>query len=165
MKYHYIEQRIASTQHKVTINVIGAGGTGSHVLSSLAAMNHALVSFGRQPLYVKIYDPDIVTETNIGRQAFSPADVGKYKAEVLMSRINRFYGLGWHSSCRKFGDGITTQQSWAYGANIAISCVDSVMSRREIECKLKTLAVCEQRTPGYAEPFYWMDIGNNAKSG
>lgn len=165
MKYHYIEQRIASTQHKVTVNVIGAGGTGSHVLSSLAAMNHVLVSLGRQPLYVKVYDPDIVTETNIGRQTFSPADVGRYKAEVLVSRINKFYGVGWHSFCHKFGEGITSEQFWIYGANITISCVDSVMSRHDIHGNLKNLAACEKRTPAYAEPFYWMDIGNNAKSG
>ena len=34
------------------------------------------------------YDPDIVTEANIGRQLFGPSDLGQNKAQCLVTRIN-----------------------------------------------------------------------------
>lgn len=168
MEYHYLANNIASTMHKVTINVVGCGGTGSHVLSSLAAMNHALVSMGRQPLHVKAFDPDVVTEHNVGRQAFSTADIGENKANVLISRINRFYGAAWTAVPTRFGiekPRPEFHRDFFYGANFTISCVDTVESRKEIQHVLHEMAMEDTKVPDYAFPYYWMDIGNSDKFG
>ena len=50
-------------------------------------------------MQVTVYDDDIVTEANIGRQLFCPCDVGQDKASVLVSRVNSFFGLNWESLC------------------------------------------------------------------
>ena len=129
MRYHYIDQYIASSQHKITVSLIGAGGTGSHVLTNLAMINCGLIGLGKQPLFVKVYDPDNVTEHNVGRSIFSPADIGQNKAEVLVTRINRFYGTHWHSVSDIYSPANNSKRS----ANITISCVDSVGSRKLVE--------------------------------
>ena len=42
MRIHYTEQYLLTPQHKVTVNLVGLGGTGSQVLTALARMNEAL---------------------------------------------------------------------------------------------------------------------------
>lgn len=157
MKYHYIDQYLASTQHKVSVNLIGAGGTGSHVLTNLAMINCGLIGLGRQPLFVKVYDPDIVTDANIGRQTFSPADLGQNKAEVLVTRINRFYGTHWHSVSELYSEKNYDKRQ----ANITISCVDSVKSRQNILESFEK----KKDNRSYDTDLYWMDIGNSVNSG
>jgi len=163
MKWHYLEQYIASTQHKVSVNLIGAGGTGSHMLTNLAAINHSLIALGRQPLFVRVWDPDIVSETNIGRQTFSPSDIDQFKAEVLVTRINRFYGTQWHAIPEYYIGRDFNQLS----SNIVISCVDSVKSRKIISNVLSKDNIYSNRRnrPDYTSPYYWMDIGNGKNTG
>jgi PRTRC genetic system ThiF family protein len=151
MKHHYLDQHLASTQHKITVNLIGCGGTGSHMLSSLAMINSSLVALNRQPLFVRVWDDDIVSEANIGRQLFSPADIGKHKAEVLTTRINRHYGTAWQSINSRF----TNSHSDNSYANITIACVDTVKSRIDIHKELKSVI----------ENKYLLDIGNGSNSG
>ena len=162
MKYHYLAQYLASSQHKITISVVGCGGTGSHVLTNLAAMNHALVTLGRQPLHVQAYDDDIIEEHNVGRQMFSPSDIGLNKSDVLIERINRYFGLQWESIPARFGTGMTSVN--ARGTNILISCVDTVKSRKDI---MKYIAD-ENKKHQYRHDgllLYWMDIGNSVQTG
>ena len=91
-KIHYTEPYLLSPQHPVTIFVIGAGGTGSQVITNLARMNMALQAIGHPGLHVTVFDPDTVTEANIGRQLFSDSELGEGKASALVTRINRFFG-------------------------------------------------------------------------
>ncbi|MBO8471748.1 MAG: ThiF family adenylyltransferase, partial [Bacteroidetes bacterium] len=79
-RVHYIDNYLINPQHPVTVNVIGAGGTGSQVLTCLARFDTALRGLGHPGLFVTVYDPDTVTEANIGRQLFSPSDIGLNKA-------------------------------------------------------------------------------------
>ena len=160
MKWHYLEQYIASSVHKITVNLVGCGGTGTHVLTNLAMMNHSLVKLGRQPLFVRVWDPDIVSEHNIGRQLFSPVDVGAYKAEVLVTRINRFYGLQWTSMPQLFPSNTIWDRD-GNGANFTISCVDTVKARKAIS-KMQSI---NGRSSHYSISYYWLDIGNNKDSG
>lgn len=157
MKYHYIDQYIASSQHKITINLVGAGGTGSHVLTNLAMINHSLIALSKQPLFVKVFDPDEVTATNVGRQTFSPADIGQNKAEVLVTRINRFYGTHWHSVSELY----SVKNYDKRQANITISCVDSVRSRQDVFESFNL----SKNYRSYDCDLYWMDIGNRVNSG
>lgn len=162
MKYHYLDQYIASSQHKITFNLIGAGGTGSHMLTNLAVLSHTMTKLGRQPFFVKVFDPDFVTDHNVGRQMFSPADIGRYKAEVLVNRCNRYFGTDWNAFPVMYGfDNINTGED--IGSNFIISCVDSVQSRKAIK---KIVCGTDYRyKQGYNKTYYWMDIGNERSSG
>lgn len=165
---HYTADYIINPAHPVTINVIGCGGTGSQVLNSLARMNSALKALGHTGLFVRAIDPDKVTAANMGRQLFSPADVGGYKCVSLIGRINRFFGLDWEAVPDYYNS-----KSKISAANITISCVDTGAARKEIKEVLKKILVEGTERPAgwgtyrpsrYLEPFqvpyYWMDFGN-----
>lgn len=94
-RVHYTDSYLINPQHPVTVNLIGAGGTGSQVLTCLARLDITLRGLGHPGLFVTLYDPDIVTESNIGRQLFSPSDMGLNKAQCLITRINNFFGNDW----------------------------------------------------------------------
>ncbi len=89
---HYIYPSIVSARGPVDIALIGAGGTGSQVLSGLARMNQALKALGSPGLHLRVFDGDSVSASNVGRQLFSPSDIGKKKAVVLVTRLNMFFG-------------------------------------------------------------------------
>ena len=65
-KIHYTDSYLLKPYHPVTIHVAGAGGTGSQVITNLARMNVALQALGHPGLHVTVFDPDIITEANIG---------------------------------------------------------------------------------------------------
>ena len=79
-KIHYTDSYLLKPYHPVTIHVAGAGGTGSQVITNLARMNVALQALGHPGLHVTVFDPDIITEANIGRQLFSETELGQGKA-------------------------------------------------------------------------------------
>ena len=110
---------------QVSIALIGVGGTGSLVLSGLVRLNHALRKLGHPGIEVNVYDPDIVTEANIGRQLFTSDEIGQNKAQCLIDRYNLGFALDWNAYPGKY-------QRWNYQNQILISCVDSKASRREI---------------------------------
>lgn len=156
-KIHFTENYLINPSHPVTVNLIGCGGTGSQVLTSLARINYALVALGHPGIKVRAYDDDTVTEANIGRQLFSLSDLGLNKADVLITRTNRFFGTDWMMAPRRFGEGDYS------GANINISCVDSVKSRLKIE---KALLKCkEDRNMDTNVVSYWLDFGNGRTFG
>lgn len=82
-KIHYTDNYLLKPYHPVTIHVAGAGGTGSQVITNLARMNVALQALGHPGLHVTVFDPDIITEANIGRQLFSETELGQGKATAL----------------------------------------------------------------------------------
>lgn len=159
MKYHYISQVLVESQHKITVDIVGLGGTGSHVLTNIAMMSYAMKNIGKQPLFVRTFDPDVIHEHNIGRQAFSSSDVGKNKAIVLTERINRHYGTDWSAFPIKYHE----RDNKANTSNIIITCVDSLKARKD------TILSISVTNNGYHIPYgtpcYWLDIGNSARTG
>ena len=143
-RVHYIDSYLINPQHPVTVNVIGAGGTGSQVLTCLARLDTALRGLGHPGLFVTVYDPDTVTEANIGRQLFSPSDTGLNKAQCLVTRVNNFFGNGWRAVPDIY-PAILKDARRDNLANITITCTDNVKS--------------------YETPLYWMDFGNTQTSG
>ena len=150
-RVHYIDNYLVNPQHPVTVNLIGAGGTGSQVLTCLARLDAALRGLGHPGLFVTLYDPDIVTEANIGRQLFGPSDLGQNKAQCLVSRINNFFGNDLKDARR---DNL---------ANITITCTDNIKSRIDLWNLLKALPQPTFCT--YETPLYWMDFGNTQTTG
>ena len=121
---HRLKRRMLT--ERVSMVVVGCGGTGSAVLSSLPYLHHALLAAGHpKGLQVYAIDGDRVSETNCVRQPFTSSEIGLYKAHVLMQRLNVFWGLDWvgipcHVRCgRDVPD-----------ADFVISCVDTRTARR-----------------------------------
>ena len=126
MKVHYAPQYFMEPLHPITITVVGVGGNGTQVLNDLAKIHISLIELGHPGLDVTAIDDDKVDWPNIGRQKFSVSDLGNYKASVIVTRLNRFYGLSWNFIPEKFN---TEKYK---GSNIIISCVDNVKTRLEI---------------------------------
>jgi PRTRC genetic system ThiF family protein len=93
-------------------------------------------------------DGDRISRTNCVRQPFSESEIGLYKATVLATRINLFWGLGWRG-VPEFVD-----EGWREETDILIGCVDSRKSRRQITS-----------TSAFWNCHYWLDLGNNAECG
>lgn len=144
--------------HRVGVLLAGAGGTGSQVLHGLARMDHALRSLGHPGLFVVVADPDTVSASNIGLQSFSPADRGQSKAAVLVTRVNRFFGLDWESLALAVGQKKPEGLDWLRVGllDVVIGCVDTVRARRGIA---KALG-------GWLkDASYWLDFGNSRSTG
>jgi len=63
-KVHFTDDSLLNPTNPVMVNLIGAGGTGSKVLTALMEMNHSLIELGHAGLQVRLWDDDIVTEAN-----------------------------------------------------------------------------------------------------
>ena len=164
-RIHFTRSYLLDPRHPVTVNLIGAGGTGSQTLTQLARMDSALAGLGHPGLFVKVYDPDTVSETNIGRQMFFPSDVGQGKASCLTSRINAGFGTDWQAEARVFP---TTLKDLTEDdlANIYITCTDNITSRYELAKVLHHLAdVTKSKPDDHHKPMYWLDMGNARSTG
>lgn len=153
-KVHFADSYIINPNHPITVNLIGVGGTGSKVLSALGRIHYALNSLNHPGLSVTAFDPDEVTEANIGRQLFPYSDIGLNKAEVLVTRINRFFGTTWEA----VPDVYTNELS-----NITITCVDNIKSRIDISNVLSHSI--GKWSMDYRKPKYWLDFGNSTDHG
>lgn len=159
-KIHYLDPDLVSPQHPITISLIGCGGTGSSLLTQLARIHTALRDLRHPGLFIKVFDPDTVSVSNIGRQLFSIADLDSSKAIVLISRINRHFGTNWKAYPRK----MTTEE---IKSNIVITCIDTVQGRRTIHKQLKAYIKLANKKK-YDTPYqlkYWMDCGNSRDTG
>lgn len=159
MNYHNTYDYIIDPQHKITVALIGCGGTGTQVLSILARMNIALMGLGHEGLHVTLFDDDKVSEANIGRQLFSESEIGQLKSVALASRFNRFYGTKWEAFNHKFGEG---QGEESVKFNIYITCVDSFEARMSIGKKIHSI---KKNRDHDLWMFYWLDFGNTNNTG
>lgn len=151
---HYVHNYIINPAHPLTVALIGVGGTGSQVLTSLGRMNYALLQLGHPGLHVTAYDGDIVTAANCGRQLFAEQEVGMNKASVLVTKMNMFFGTQWESRPMFY-------ENESKRANIIISCVDTAKVRLHLgEWLLKGRGHSDT-----THTYYWLDFGNNATTG
>ena len=156
---HFAPTYFLNPLHKISVCVVGAGGTGSQVLTCLARMNSTLIALGHPGLHVTAIDPDTVSEANLGRQLFSKPDIGRFKTDVLIERINRFFNLNWESCTKRL------DRTMALPYNIIISCVDSVESRKIIKDLTTTDIKTKIVDDDFTKQYYWMDFGNGNNSG
>ena len=94
---HFVDNDLLNPTNPISVNLIGAGGTGSKVLTALAEMNHSLIELRHAGLQVRLWDDDIITSANLGRQRFAESETGLYKSVALINRVNRFFGTSWKS--------------------------------------------------------------------
>lgn len=137
----------------VSILLVGAGGTGSRMLEKLVCLHKALRAKGHPYGFdVLVVDPDVVSEANIGRQAFYPGDVGGYKSDILVNRANMALDdVVWKSSVGK----LTTQANLA-NYDIVIGAVDNRAAR---------LAILRGLEGVMSGTRYWLDMGNRRSDG
>jgi PRTRC genetic system ThiF family protein len=153
-------------QELVTVSLVGCGGNGSQMLHKLARLDFALRELGREGLHVTVFDGDDVSPSNIGRQLFSPDDVGLNKAVVLVHRLNMSYGLAWDARPEAFSpaaskvlrDVGSRYVSTPIRCQILVTCVDTAAARRDVWFAIKDL-------PSHMKPKYWLDLGNSKDSG
>lgn len=160
---HIIDNSLINATNPVTVNLIGAGGTGSNMFMALFKMNHALISLGHPGLHVYLYDDDTVTEANLGRQLFAASELGLCKSSVLVNRVNRFSGTAWKAVVEKFTAERTDEFPNEGKASLFISCVDNVPARLDIAAFLQRSAKAGRYERN--RPVYWMDIGNSRQTG
>lgn len=160
---HIVEKVLLNPYNPITINLIGAGGTGSQFLTALARMNYALIELHHPGLMVRVFDDDKVEPANLGRQLFPTADLGMYKAVALVNRINLFFGTNWKAVTEKYNRETIQDNPDLRMAEFTVSCVDTVSARFEIAELLmeidKKMAYVRNR------PLYWMDFGNSKDTG
>lgn len=154
---HFVDSYFHNPTHPITVSLIGCGGTGSQVLTCLGRMNKTLIALGHPGLHVTAYDPDEVSEANIGRQLFSPGDIGLNKAIVLVTRLNRFFETAWEAHPQLYKHSLA--------ANITITCVDNVKSRLSLSKNIILTKDSGTRYQPYMRSFYWLDFGNSANTG
>ncbi len=137
------------TNRPINIHVVGCGGTGSQLMPRLVQLHNTLLALGHQyGLTVTLWDADAVSASNIVRQNFVSADIGRNKAEVTINRLNIIYGLNWEARPIYF-----TGDSYHHG-DFFIGCVDTKKSRAEIA-----------KAAAKAHHCYWIDIGNRKADG
>ena len=151
---HFTDQYLIDPQHEISVALIGAGGTGSQVLTCLSRMNAALSALGHPGLFVTVYDPDAVTTSNMGRQLFTEQDIGINKASCSVTRINRFFGTDWDAVSEKYGE---------EPANIVITCTDNIASRLFVQQAISKKP--ERYVHPYEKFIYWLDFGNTNLTG
>ena len=143
--------------HPVNIDLIGVGGGGSLVLSGLVRLHLAMKSLGHPyGLAVNVWDPDIVSQANVGRQLFAPNEVGLNKAEVLVSRYNLGFALKWKAHPERYNN-------CSYSRDIIIACVDSRKSRKEIFQTLPKRNGPYVLDAGVMQTYGQVVIGNGSK--
>jgi PRTRC genetic system ThiF family protein len=142
--------------------VVGAGGTGSFVVPSLARLIYELRQQQNKPVEMLIVDPDVVETGNIPRSNFCFAEVGRFKAQTLAERIATAWGIETSFSCEKFDTEkhLKSSNSDYRSLTIIVGCVDNHMARREMH-----RALGEFRGYGDASRLWWIDGGNGKSSG
>jgi len=103
---------------KKTVDVIGAGATGSHIVYILAKM-------GVQK--IRVFDFDVIAEHNIPNQLYRLKDVGKNKVDVLKEIIKEFTEIEIEVVNLKIEKGCGYKPG-----NIVFLLTDTMSSRKEI---------------------------------
>jgi PRTRC genetic system ThiF family protein len=154
---HYLPAGLVTPNDPVPVILVGAGGTGSRLLSGLAQLHFALRALEQPGLEVHVIDGDTVSTANVGRQLFSPSDVGRNKAEVLTTRVNMFYGLAWKAYPQMLSNDMKFRSrligEYRHVTALLVTAVDSAAARAKA---LKTYM---------GKVDYWLDTGNTMDTG
>lgn len=148
---------------KLRIIQVGAGGTGSFAVLSIARFMYELKESGKA-VELLIVDPDVVENGNIPRSNFCAAEVGRHKAQTLAKRITLAWGLECHYANEPFDAELHLKQSGSdyRSLTILIGCVDNHLARLEMHSAVEQLQ-------GYrsddAPNIWWIDGGNGRYSG
>lgn len=159
---HFTAPYLLNPTNPVVVFLIGAGGTGSQVLTALARINESLRELDHPGLMVYVWDDDTVSKANLGRQLFSRSELGLYKSACLITRINRFFGTEWKAITHRFTPDTIGKNTLDH-CNILLSCVDTVNARKGIAQMLEPYQKATHKK--HNGLCYWMDFGNDQTIG
>lgn len=140
-----------SKNRAIRVLLAGVGGSGSRMAVRLSELHKGLVALGRPGLELVACDPKRVTQASLVRQAFYPFEVGRFKAEALISRINAALGVHWQ------GLPARVQDVGPQNFDLVVSCLDSAPARIALRDALKP--------PRYGQQKYQLDLGNGKNFG
>jgi PRTRC genetic system ThiF family protein len=149
---HQCHPALLESREPIWVLLAGVGGTGSRVLTGLRHIHLALLAHDRPGLEVIALDPDTVSETNLVRQAFYPADVGFSKASILINRLNLACGLAWQAGQHLVNREVILKLQ----PQVVLSCVDSRVARAAIHAGVSDRS---------SRVHYWLDFGNDRDTG
>lgn len=136
--------------HNSQIILVGCGGTGSSLASIIGRTIYHMKALGIDtPQRIAFIDPDIIEQKNVGRQAFLPAHIGQYKAEILATRLNLALGLDIEHYCEAL-DINKHLDIYQNKSIIILGAVDNYQARQEIS---------------KVEDAIWIDSGNDKENG
>jgi PRTRC genetic system ThiF family protein len=127
----------------LNVAVVGCGGNGSRFAVELKNIALSILAWRGLGLKVTLYDPDVVSESNLTRQCFYPSDLNRNKAQVLANRINCSYGLDWRGVPHAPSSGDLSR------CDVVITCVDSRTARAQVLRAMQS-----------DHPKYHLDLGN-----
>jgi PRTRC genetic system ThiF family protein len=133
--------------HLQTIVLVGCGGTGSHLARLLARLLVHARALRLSVPTLHIIDPDVVEDANIGRQLYTPAELGRFKAEATARRLSCALGLPIQWSNIAFDPDIHIPSRHS---TLLIDAVDNYVPRQQIAAQrgLTILACGNERTHG-----------------
>lgn len=108
--------------------VVGVGGTGSALVRTVARILYDMNRRGLFTPRMTLIDPDTVEEKNVGRQMFTPADVGQNKAVLLARRFNLALGL----DITAFPEPFDPERHPSGHGTLLVGCVDNHEARRTL---------------------------------
>ena len=163
-KDFYALRTFQNTKNKVIL-CIGAGGTGSAFVRDAARLM-AVAKEGDQNVKMILCDADIVEESNLKRQCFSPRDIGKNKAAVLSQRYGGAFDVDISYVDEFIEDiaGLDTliARNWTSGCSLYIfTFVDNVKTRLMVHNFFDERV---RRQKAY-ERVVWVDSGNTEYAG
>jgi PRTRC genetic system ThiF family protein len=142
------------TANSITLALVGCGGTGSWLASSIARVGRILIEKFTRTVNIVFIDPDRVEPKNCFRQNFCQAEVGRFKAESLAFR----YSLAWGIQIGAIAEPFNGRQIVAMGRELVVFVggVDRGEARRSIEEAVK------KYDAGWG---WWLDCGNHHTAG
>lgn len=147
---------------RTIITLVGAGGTGSALAIDLARLIYHVREQG-QEIYMQIVDPDVVEPKNVGRQQFSPFDVGQNKAVSMAERLNLWLGLDVMALSDPFTPDTQLFMDSAYSTygrsprRILVGAVDNHKARAAMREH-----IAKNKSHG---DWWWVDAGNGEYTG
>jgi PRTRC genetic system ThiF family protein len=137
-----------------SIALVGVWGTGSQVARTLARTLYSMKEARLETPDLVLVDGDTVEMKNVGRQMFTPADVGQNKATLLAGRFNRALGLSIEALPTFFHRDFPLHLSgYRHNKVLIVGCVDNAEARREIATYVRR------------ESCIWLDGGNHFEVG
>jgi hypothetical protein len=133
--------------HLREIVLVGCGGTGGHLARLIARLLvHAQALRVTIPT-LRLVDPDTIEDRNIGRQLYSPAELGLNKAEATARRLACALGLPVEWAAEPFDP--TRHMTESHGT-LVIDAVDNHAPRQALAHlkEVVVLACGNERTHG-----------------
>lgn len=149
--------------NKISIAVIGLGGTGQMICNHLSRIALAMHRLYNITLCVDLVDFDTISDTNVVRQGFPVWTVSESKAAYTATMYNRTYGFTWGSYAMPALDYLGSGKT----PNILIMAIDSMEARYDV---VKLIDEMDAFNPYNSDDYHlrnlllYMDAGNSSNT-